>query len=276
MFFFIFMGLGIELKRRRRETARAAATARQPWQPMSWRRRARLAMLAFIGILPGLLKRPAYRLFFGYRIHPAFRIGLMLLEAQEVDLAEGVEIGHLNLILRVGRFEMGQHARIGVLNVIRGGERVSLGAYSTVMRFNVLNAIPDHDCTTAPVSVLGLGDGAIIVSGHRVDFTDRVTIGRNVIVGGRNSSLWTHNRQQTAPIVIGDFCYLGSEVRLAPGARLAEESILALGAVLSGQVGEPRSLVAGVPARVVRALNDHDLERIRRKTRRDIPDGFYD
>lgn len=242
---------------------------------MSWRRRVRPVSLSLIGLLPGVAKRPAYRLFFGYRIHPSVRIGLAVLDAGEVDLGKGATIGHLNLILRVGRLEMGENAQIGLLNVIRGGERVSLGDYSTVMRFNVLNAIPDHDCTTEPVSILEVGPGAFIVSGHRIDFTDRVTIGRNVIVGGRNSSLWTHNRQETAPIVVGDFCYLGSEVRLAPGARLADESILALGAVLSGQVAEPRSLVAGVPARVVRQLNEHDLERIRRKTRRDIPDGFY-
>ncbi len=242
---------------------------------MSCRYRIRLACLSLIGLLPSWAKRPAYRLLFGYHIHRSVRIGLAILDAREVDLGEGAEIGHLNLILRVGRLEMGKKARIGMLNVVRGGQRVSLGDYSTVMRFNVLNAIPDHDCTTEPVSILDVGPGAFIVSGHRIDFTDRVTIGRNVIVGGRNSSLWTHNRQETAPIVVGDFCYLGSEVRLAPGARLANESILALGAVLSGQVAEPRSLVAGVPARVVRQLNEHDLERIRRKTRRDIPDDFY-
>ena len=116
----------------------------------------------------------------------------------------------------------------------------------------------------------------MVVSGHRIDFTDRVSLGRNVILGGRNSSLWTHNRQQTAPITIGDFCYLGSEIRIAPGASLASECILALGSVLSGTVAEPRSLVGGVPARVVRPLRDEDLVLIHHKTREDIPDGLYD
>ncbi len=151
-----------------------------------------------------------------------------------------------------------------------------LGDYSEVMRFNVLNAIPDHDCTTEPESVLEVGAGTVITSGHRIDFTDRVTLGKNVIVGGRNSSLWTHNRQETAPIEIGDFCYLGSEVRLAPGAKLPNECLLAIGAVLAGEIKEPRSLVAGVPAKVVRPLNEKDLARIRRKTRRDMPDDYYE
>jgi hypothetical protein len=103
-----------------------------------------------------------------------------------------------------------------------------------------------------------------------------VKLGRNVIVGGRNSSLWTHNRQETAPIDIGDFCYLGSEARLAPGAKLPDECILGLGSVLAGEITEPRSLVAGVPAKVVRPLSEKDLARIHRKTRRDMPDDYYD
>jgi acetyltransferase-like isoleucine patch superfamily enzyme len=152
---------------------------------------------------------------------------------------------------------------------------VVLGDYCEVLRLNVLNAIPDHDCTTEPQSVLELGAGTVITSGHRIDFTDRVTLGRNVIVGGRNSSLWTHNRQESAPIEIGDFCYLGSEVRLAPGAKLPSECILGIGAVLTGEILEPRSLVAGVPGKVLRALNEKDLARIRRKTRGDMPDDFY-
>ena len=242
---------------------------------MTWRRRRRLALLAAVAVLPGFLKKPLYRSLFGYRIGPGVRIGLVLLDAREVDLGEGTEIGHLNLVLRAGRFVTGKRVRIGALNIIRGGEEVRFGDYAEVMRLNVLNAIPDHDCTTSPVSRLEIGAGAVIVSGHRVDFTDRVTIGRNVILGGRNSSLWTHNRQQTAPIVIGDFCYIGSEVRLAPGARLPERSILALGSVLTGAIDAPGSLVGGVPAKVIRPLTAEDDVLIHRKARKDAPDDLY-
>jgi len=242
---------------------------------MSARRGLRLAVLAVLGALPGVLKRPLYRGLFGYRIGRGVRIGLVLLDAGEVDLGEGTEIGHLNLVTRVGRLVTGTRVRIGSLNIIRGGESVTLGDYAEVMRLNVLNAIPDHDCTTRPVSRLEIGKGAVVVSGHRIDFTDRVTIGRNVIVGGRNSSLWTHNRQQTAPIEVGDFCYLGSEVRLAPGARLAERSILGLGSVLAGPIDTPGSLVGGVPARILRPLTPEDDVLVHRKARRDAPDDLY-
>jgi acetyltransferase-like isoleucine patch superfamily enzyme len=237
---------------------------------------ARLAVLALVGCLPGLIKRPLYRLLFRYQIAPDARIGLAVIDADRVVLGAGSRIGHFALITRVGSVEVGSFARIGSFNVIRGGERVQLGAYVSVMRFNVLNAIPDHDCTTEPHSLLEVGAGTVITQGHRIDFTDRVTLGKNVIVGGRNSSLWTHNRQETAPIEIGDYCYLGSEVRLAPGAKLPNECILGIGAVLTGEIKERRSLVGGVPARVVRPLEERDLERIRRKTRADMPDNYYE
>jgi UDP-3-O-[3-hydroxymyristoyl] glucosamine N-acyltransferase len=242
---------------------------------MSGRRRLRLALLAVIALLPGFVKRPLYRSLFGYRIGRGVRIGLVILDADSVELGEGTQIGHLNLITRVGSFITGKSVRIGPLNIIRGGERVRLGDYAEVMRLNVLNAIPDHDCTTSPASRLEIGRGAVVVSGHRIDFTDQVTIGQNVIIGGRNSSLWTHNRQSTAPIEIGDFCYLGSEVRLAPGARLAERSILGLGSVLAGAIDTPGSLVGGVPARIIRPLTAEDDALIHRKARRDAPDDLY-
>jgi acetyltransferase-like isoleucine patch superfamily enzyme len=236
------------------------------------RRRTRLLGLAVLAILPNVLKKPLYRLLFGYHFGPGVRLGFSYLDADEVSLGEGTRIGHLNAVIRVGRFQTGRHAEIGTLNIIRGGESVVLGDYSSIMRLNVLNAIPEHDCTTEPRSVLEVGNGTVITSGHRVDFTDHVTLGRNVIIAGRSSSLWTHNRQETAPIEIGNYCYLGSEVRLAPGASLPDECILGMGAVLTGDIATPRSLVAGVPAKVVRTLDEKDLARIRRKTRADMPD----
>ena len=63
---------------------------------------------------------------------------------------------------------------------------------------------------------------------------------------------------------------------MAPGSRVASECIVALGAVVTGDIDAPRSLVAGVPARAIRVLNGSDLDLVHLKTRPDIPDGFYD
>jgi acetyltransferase-like isoleucine patch superfamily enzyme len=175
---------------------------------------------------------------------------------------------------RTQKISVGRGGRIGFGNVLRGGDEIRLGDYATVLRFNVLNSIPDNDCEGPTDPRLTLAEGAYVVSGHRLDFTDRISLGKNVIVAGRNSSLWTHNRQATAPIDIGDFCYLGSEVRIAPGSALGRRSILGMGAVLAGK-SDGGQVLGGVPAKPIRAVNADDERALSKKSRDDIPEDLY-
>jgi acetyltransferase-like isoleucine patch superfamily enzyme len=234
----------------------------------------RTAAHAAVALLPNAVKLPIYRHAFGFRVGKDVRVGLSILDADELELADGARVGHGNLITRTKRVVLDRDAEIGFCNVLRGGDEIRLGRWATVMRFNVLNSIPDNDCDGPTDPRLQLDDGAFVVSGHRIDFTDRIRIGKNVIVAGRNSSLWTHNRQATRPIEIGDFCYLGSEVRIAPGASLGDWSILAMGAVLSGKA-EPRTVHGGVPAKPIRAITDDDEKTLAKKTKKEIPEDLY-
>jgi acetyltransferase-like isoleucine patch superfamily enzyme len=233
-----------------------------------------LALHAGLALLPNAVKQPIYRHAFGFKIARGAKIGLSILDVDELELGAGATIGHGNLVTRTKRLTLAERAEIGFLNVLRGGDEIALGRYATVMRFNVLNSIPDNDASGPTDPRLVIADGAQVVSGHRLDFTDRIRLGKNVIVAGRASSLWTHNRQATRPIEIGDFCYLGSEVRLAPGATLGEWSILGMGAVLSG-TAEARMVHGGVPAKPIRAINDDDARVLAKKTRNDIPEDLY-
>jgi acetyltransferase-like isoleucine patch superfamily enzyme len=181
-------------------------------------------------------------------------------------------VGHFNLFYHIGELDIGSHALIGFLNVFRGGERIRVGDYVTVLRRNVFNSILDPDMINPAEPVLELETGAVVTSGHWLDFSDRITIGAHTIIGGRNSSFWTHNRQMGRPIRIGSHCYLGSEVKAAPGTEVPSYCIVALGAVLMGACQQERTLIAGNPAAVVRPLRERDLVLIARKTRKDIPD----
>ena len=229
-------------------------------------------MLALIALLPSFLKRPCYRLFYGYRIGKRVRIGVSIIDAQECEIADDVLIGHLNLVLGVKKISIGDHTKIGHLNIIRGGDEVRLGRYSEIMRTNQINSIPDPDVVNPTDPRFFLGDGSIVTTGHKIDFTDRVEIGRRSIIGGRNSSLWTHNRQRTRPIAIGSFTYVGSEIRMAPGSTLPSRCIVGIGAVITGQLTEEERLIAGVPAKVVKELSEEDRFLIERRTRPDLPD----
>ena len=234
----------------------------------------RLLVLACIAVLPSFLKRPCYRLLFGYRVGKRVRIGLSIIDARECCLDDDVEIGHLNVIIRVKKFTVGDHVRIGHLNIIRGGNEVWLGRYSEIMRLNEINSIPDPDVVNEVDPRFLLGDGSVVTTGHKIDFTDRVEIGRRTIIGGRNSSLWTHNRQRTHPIVIGSLTYVGSEIRIAPGGSIPSRCIVGIGSVVTGELSGEEQLIAGVPAKVIKELSEEDKFLIERKTRRDLPDNI--
>jgi acetyltransferase-like isoleucine patch superfamily enzyme len=234
--------------------------------------KARLLVLACCAVLPSFLKRPLYRLFFGYRIGKRVQIGVSIIDAGECTIEDDVRIGHFNVVTRVEKITIKDHVRIGHLNIIRGGSEVSLGRYCEIIRMNEINSIPDPEVVNPIDPVFLLGDGSIVTTGHKIDFTDRVEIGRRVILGGRNSSLWTHNRQRTMPITIGSLVYLGSEIRMAPGSAVPARCIVGIGSVITARLEEEGKLIAGVPAKTVKELSSEDQFLIERKTRPDLPD----
>jgi acetyltransferase-like isoleucine patch superfamily enzyme len=164
--------------------------------------------------------------------------------------------------------------KIGHLNIIRGGAEVNLGRYAEIIRLNEINSIPDPDVVNPTDPRFLLGEGSIVTAGHKIDFTDRVVIGKRSILGGRNSSLWTHNRQRTRPIVVGSFAYIGSEIRVAPGGGIPSHCIVGIGSVITSELSDEGYLIAGVPAKALKALDDNDRFLIQRKTRMDLPDDL--
>ena len=234
----------------------------------------RLAALLCVALLPGFLKRPLYRGLFGYRVGRRVRLGLSLIDARECDIADDVSFGHLNLVVGVSKLSVGDHARVGHLNIIRGGDEVSIGRYAEILRMNEINSIPDPVVVNPTDPRFLLGDGAVVTAGHKIDFTDRVTVGRRTIIGGRNSSLWTHNRQRTRPVEIGELTYVGSEIRVAPGGVIPSRCIVGIGSVVTGRIEGEYQLIAGVPARALKPLGDEDRFLVEHKTRPDLPDDL--
>jgi acetyltransferase-like isoleucine patch superfamily enzyme len=234
----------------------------------------RLCVLALIAFFPSALKRLCYRWFFGYKIGKRVKIGLSLIDARECTIEDETRIGHLNLIIGVDKLWVGDHVRIGHLNVLRGGDEIVIGRYAEIIRLNEINSIPDPIVVNPIDPRFILGEGSIITASHKIDFTDRVEIGRRSILGGRNSSLWTHNRQRTRPIDIGSFAYIGSEIRIAPGGAIPSRSIVGIGSVITGRLVDENCLIGGVPAKVIKPLSEEDIFLVEAKTRPDLPDDL--
>lgn len=66
-----------------------------------------------------------------------------------------------------------------------------------------------------------------------------------------------HDLEYSAPITIKDGCWICSSATICGGVTIGENSVVAAGAVVVRDV-PPNSLVAGVPAKVVRQIDEQD------------------
>jgi carbonic anhydrase/acetyltransferase-like protein (isoleucine patch superfamily) len=100
-------------------------------------------------------------------------------------------------------------------------------------------------------------DGSILhgqLGEYDVRLGSGVTIGHGAIVHG---------------CVIEDDCLIGMGARILNGATIGPESIVAAGAVVTERTTvAQRTLVAGVPAKVIRDLGEEEIEMIRSTGRR--------
>jgi acetyltransferase-like isoleucine patch superfamily enzyme len=237
-------------------------------------RKIKLLFLFLLAFLPSFLKCPLYRLFLGYKIGSNVKIGFSIIDVEKCEIQDDVRIGHLNLLTSTKQLFIGDHTRIGHLNIIRGGDEVRIGRYAEILRLNEINSILNPLVSNKIDPRFLLGDGSVITTSHKIDFTDKVEIGKRVILGGRNSSLWTHNRQQTMPITIGDYSYIGSEIRIVPGGEIPPKCVVGIASVITKKFIEESSLIAGVPAKVVKELGEEGQSLVSFKTRPDLPEDI--
>ena len=112
---------------------------------------------------------------------------------------------------------------------------------------------------------LTLGEGIFINLGCRFQDTGGITIGDGTLIG-HGSTLTTLNHSidperradmTPAPIEIGRNVWLGASVTVVPGVSIGDGAIVGAGAVVTEDV-PAHTIVAGVPARVIRATGFGD------------------
>ncbi len=152
---------------------------------------------------------------------------------------------------------MPMYPRAGLFRRLEGGA------------FAAVNATLTGDLTLGPdvgiwFGCVLRGDDAPLSIGARTNIQDLTmihadtgvpnTIGAEVTVGHR---CVLHGAK------VGDRCLIGMGAILLGGSQIGAESLVAAGAVVKENfVVPPRSLLAGVPARIVRSLTDAEVARI--------------
>lgn len=109
------------------------------------------------------------------------------------------------------------------------------------------------------------GDVEPIRIGHHTNIQDasvlHVTGGRFPLTIGNYVTMG--HRVLAHGCTIGDRCLIGMGAIILDGAVIGDESVVAAGAVVpEGMIVPPRTLVAGIPAKIKRHITDQELARI--------------
>jgi acetyltransferase-like isoleucine patch superfamily enzyme len=108
-----------------------------------------------------------------------------------------------------------------------------------------------EECFLGDECLLDLAEGVRLEG--QVTLAERVLVLTHTNVGYADHPLQGHFPPTAAPVVIETGAFLGANVTVLPGLRIGARAFVAAGSVVTRDV-PPDTLVAGVPARVLRPV----------------------
>lgn len=158
--------------------------------------------------------------------------------------------------LRLRRCELGRMVRVRGRPLVEG-----LGRIVIEDGVSIWSHLARTQLSAGPGAVLRLGAGTFVNTGTSISARARVDIGRNcqianhvVIMDSDFHGLVDRDRPEPpAPIVVGDDVWIAVRATVLKGVTIGRGAVVAAGSVVVRDVPAD-TLVAGVPARVVRRL----------------------
>lgn len=208
------------------------------------RRMRKLAALLAAHLPGSELRKLAYRLFHGYKFGDGTIIaGGTYIAVDRFVCGERVTISRGNRFYGPIRVEIGRQTFIGPRNQIMCGDAVA-GEEMT-----------DRDYGRALV----VGDECLINEQHLLDVVGTIRVGNGTWLAGFRSQFMTHGASVVdRNIHIGERCFFGSAVLMAPGSAIGADCIVAMGSVVTKKISGSGSIISGVPARIARERTPED------------------
>ena len=152
---------------------------------------------------------------------------------QNAWIAEGATV--------IGDVKMGEDSSVWFGSVVRGDvHRIEIGKRSNIQDLSMVHVTHYIEADKS--------DGNPTIIG------DDVTVGHRVMLHG---------------CTIEDACLIGMSATILDGAVIGKESIVGAGSLVTkNKVFPPRSLIMGSPAKVVRELNEAEIEELYNSAKR--------
>lgn len=139
-----------------------------------------------------------------------------------------------------------------------------VGHKTTVRRALWLDNTVESSTCSGDFRNLRVGNNCYIGDGVRIDLSDIVQLGDNVVLSG-GVSILTHsdvNRspnlnavfpRRTAAVSLGAGCWIGYGATILPGVEVGKRAVIAAGSVVTKSV-DSDAVYRGIPARLYRRL----------------------
>lgn len=119
-------------------------------------------------------------------------------------------------------------------------------------------------CISGSKSKLILGDNSYINWQAFIDLNDSITIGNNCSIAMRCNFITSFHdvgphefrggKPRTAPIVVGNGCWIGANCTILPGVKIADGCIIGACSLVTKDT-EPDGLYVGCPAKRIKNLS---------------------
>jgi len=153
---------------------------------------------------------------------------------------------------------VGTRVRLRGRPIVRNDGRMVIGS-----RVQLVSTAATLELVTMPGGTLEIGERTLVNYGGSIAAAQRVQIGARCLIGTHAIIMdndfhrieperrleWPESR----PIVIEDNVWIGARVIVLGGVTIGHDSCVAAGSVVNRDV-PPRTLVGGVPAKVIREL----------------------